>query len=147
MQWMHVSALCVCVCVCACMHAYVCVRLCMCSVCCTAWNHHYVMTVRVMNTAQVGDRLHVPDRCPLLTCWHTMVPIPNLMRVCQWGRGKGEWGYCIPHYKYNLPSLALLYNVSTLPLQLHVYTYMWITIMSGHSQSIQCCVYIVWCSI
>ena len=49
---------------------------------CTAWNHHYVMTVRVMNSAQVGDLLHVPDRCPLLTCWHTRVPIDSKSFAC-----------------------------------------------------------------
>ena len=59
---------------------------------CTAWNHPCVMTVQVMNTAKVGDLLHVPYRCPLLTCWHAMVPIPNLLHVCQCGRGKGEMG-------------------------------------------------------
>ena len=53
------------------------------------------------------------------------------------------------HIQHIQPTFFGLTNVSTLPLQLCtcVYTYMCITIMSGHSPSIQYCVYIVWCSI
>ena len=56
---------------------------------CTAWNHHYVMTVRVMNNAQVDDFPHVPDRCPLLT-WHTMQFPFQIFYVCANGGGGRE---------------------------------------------------------